>query len=604
MKRTFWIWLTALLLVLCIVLPAGAEEIPYSGTCGDNATWAFDATTGTLTISGTGPMADSNLCIWRDQPYKEKITRVVVESGITAIGKNAFEYLDHLTEVQLADTVTRIEGKAFALCWRLPDIRFPNSVQYIGSDAFCSCSSLTSLVLPESLTACGAGAFSYCSKLTSVTLPNSLEKLPSSIFSGCDRLTSITIPAGVKELGAYLFGNSSKINLITFLGDAPVFHPYTFDEITAAVLYPAANSTWTGDKRKNYDGTITWVPDEYAPISGTFGRGTTMSWKLDQDTLTITGDGYMNGWTSTETPNPPWYPYRGMIKKVVLSGKIENIYTRAFQDCTKLTDIVWVPTVTSIHDGAFRGCTSLTSITIPDTVEYMYDNVFSGCTALRTVKLSNALTELSASVFRGCTSLKTVTVPASVNNLWRWIFAQSAVETVYFQGNMPGFQGTPFTEMEATLYYAANNSTWTADKIKAEESKYGGKVKFVATTELNKYTQHQQFVEDPKPSTGAVSGGNTSGSNGSSSNNTPPKNPETPQQTTAPTENTGSTQPETTQPVEQTGETTVPTVPADQTTSEKEHAGAWFVWLAVGLFVAADTVVGVIYLKKRKNKKQ
>lgn len=37
-------------------LPDGAS----SGTCGEDATWAFDASTRTLTISGTGSVSDNS----------------------------------------------------------------------------------------------------------------------------------------------------------------------------------------------------------------------------------------------------------------------------------------------------------------------------------------------------------------------------------------------------------------------------------------------------------------------------------------------------------------------------------------------------------------
>ena len=35
---------------------ANAKEITTSGTCGENLTWNFEESTGTLTISGTGEM--------------------------------------------------------------------------------------------------------------------------------------------------------------------------------------------------------------------------------------------------------------------------------------------------------------------------------------------------------------------------------------------------------------------------------------------------------------------------------------------------------------------------------------------------------------------
>lgn len=50
-----------------------AENVPTSGSCGDNLTWSYDWDTQTLTISGTGDM-------WNFDPGNR--------SGWTEIGTN------------------------------------------------------------------------------------------------------------------------------------------------------------------------------------------------------------------------------------------------------------------------------------------------------------------------------------------------------------------------------------------------------------------------------------------------------------------------------------------------------------------------------------
>ena len=52
----------SILLAVCLIfglLPVGVFAAnPTSGTCGKNATWSYNAATKTLSISGSGDMAD------------------------------------------------------------------------------------------------------------------------------------------------------------------------------------------------------------------------------------------------------------------------------------------------------------------------------------------------------------------------------------------------------------------------------------------------------------------------------------------------------------------------------------------------------------------
>lgn len=612
-KHILCILLALVVLTGCFVTFAAAEEMVYSGTCGENATWSYDATTKTLTISGTGPMENTNLGTWNDAGFKHDITRVVIESGITAVGQNAFNYFSGMTSVEIPATVTRIEENAFYLCWRLTDIKFPASVSHIGKNAFSSCSSLTSIELPRNLTECGPGAFSSCSRLTSVKLPSSLKQIPYSMFEGCESLSKITIPAGVEEIDAWVWQSCSVLNSITFEGNAPTFHESAFLGITAVVSYPGNNTTWTADKLQNYDGNITWLANNAGSLTGTFGNSNPMTWKLEGSTLYIIGDGYMDGWSSKEVPNPPWYPYRGLVKKVVLDGNIENIYTGAFRGFTELTEVVWSPTVELIYNGAFSGCTRLSTIEIPNAVKRICDGAFGDCTALHTVKLPSGLEEISYRAFAGCTSLKSLTLPTKVKELGSGVFDGGGLETIYITGNMPAFSRVSyypgsFVGLEnVTIYYAANNKTWTAEKIQEEESRYSdGSVKFVATEELNSYTVFQQFVDDSKQNSGSsLSGSGSSNGNGGTNSGgsvAAGKDPAAPENTDSTTDSIDATQQA--QTVEGTQSTTEVTVETEQTPQGNEKSRARGTWsvivVVVGVVVVADAVIGVIYLKKRK----
>ena len=121
------------------------EEDPYSGTCGDNLTWTLKD--GILTISGKGDMTDYSYSNSPWYIYKDSITNVVIEDGVTSIGERAFYGCYYITTVTISDSVTSIGDIAFAYCNALSSVTLPHSVLLIGDSAFFDCSMLTSITI-------------------------------------------------------------------------------------------------------------------------------------------------------------------------------------------------------------------------------------------------------------------------------------------------------------------------------------------------------------------------------------------------------------------------------------------------------------------------
>ena len=199
-----------LLLFFLTLLPMVASA-DSSGKCGTNLTWKYVEATKTLTISGTGEMKGN-------QPFyylKDKIQKVIIESGMTHIGFEAFYRCSSLTSVTIPNSVTSIGGEAFRECSNLTSVTIPNSVVTIGDYAFSYCRGLTSLTIPNSVVAIGNYAFSYCSGLTSVTILNRLTSIGSAAFSYCSGLTSLTIPNSVTSIGPAAFRGCSGLTSLT-----------------------------------------------------------------------------------------------------------------------------------------------------------------------------------------------------------------------------------------------------------------------------------------------------------------------------------------------------------------------------------------------------
>ena len=100
----------------------------------------------TLTISGKGAMPNFEgtgdpACPWENE--KQKIKKVIIEEGVTNIGKNAFRGCSELAEVHISKTVKKIGDSAFQDCTALTQIDIPDSVNSVGSFAFIGCTRLT-----------------------------------------------------------------------------------------------------------------------------------------------------------------------------------------------------------------------------------------------------------------------------------------------------------------------------------------------------------------------------------------------------------------------------------------------------------------------------
>ena len=106
-------------------------EIAYAGTCGSDASWRYSMLTQTLTISGTGDIeryktvGDMFSGFTTNTPWSEisnNIKHVVVNEGITNMGRCAFWGCENLETVKLPSTCTSYGGQTFSQCPKLKEV--------------------------------------------------------------------------------------------------------------------------------------------------------------------------------------------------------------------------------------------------------------------------------------------------------------------------------------------------------------------------------------------------------------------------------------------------------------------------------------------------
>ncbi len=452
MKRTLFSLLAALCLTL-LLLPTTAEAaVVDSGTCGENATWTLTSD-GTLTISGTGEMANYRMNkrpSWFEN--RETITRVVIENGITYIGNYAFSGCTNLTDVTIADSVTKIGNGgttcygAFETCANLVSITIPDSVTYMDSWTFVYCPKLQTIKI-------SANNPAYCTDASGVVFKKDMTRLicaPGAI-SG-----NYQIPDGVTWISDCAFEGCSNLTSVTVPGSVSTMSMHAF-------------KCCTGLK------------------SATICSGvTSIGWGAFEDNTSLTS--------------------------VVLPEGIDKIETQTFMNCRSLGAVTLPASITSIERMAFFGCTSLTSISIPAAVTTIEESAFSECTSLKSIsvdpantaycsdafgvlynkdkttllnapgaisgvyEIAGTTTTINAYAFKECSSLTAVTIPANVTSIGYGAFENcSALSEVTFAGDLPTIDGSCFLTLNwdvTTAYYPCNNDTWTEPALQTLAAEY------------------------------------------------------------------------------------------------------------------------------------
>lgn len=217
------------------------------GDCGaagneKNVHWVLtkntDETTYTLTISGTGAMADYKYNITRNdatQPWRESqtgvapsdISKVVVDNGVTNIGKFACNGLNHVKEYDIAATVQTISSwgidtqsvEKFTLNGNknfivdadgvLMNAARDTMIAYPGGKA-----AVDVYKVPASVKKIDSGAFVGCDA-KKIIVPNTVKSFPAWSLSAATT-ERVVFDAGVESIGNGTFAGADKLSAIEF----------------------------------------------------------------------------------------------------------------------------------------------------------------------------------------------------------------------------------------------------------------------------------------------------------------------------------------------------------------------------------------------------
>lgn len=266
-----------------------------------------DNDTYTLMVSGTGSMADYSKA--SDVPWygdngqlMKKVTKGIVENGITHLGARTFVLAENLTSVELPEGLLSIGVSCFNQTG-LKSIQFPSTLQKIDDNAFWRGQIAGDVHIPESVTVIGKNAFNKC-PITSINLPEGLQVLGGGAFSGTKLTEMPEIPESITVLDS-TFQDCTDIKEVT-------------------------------------------IPSQVTDISGAFaGTG------ISTVTIPYQVTNYYRAFNGCES-----------LKKVVIESQSDMIPSGGsaqgvFQNCINLENVTLPEWVTTIGDYAFSGCTSL-----------------------------------------------------------------------------------------------------------------------------------------------------------------------------------------------------------------------------------------------------
>ena len=217
------------------------DGMPVTGKIPGGLQWTLAGEE--LSISGRGeiPSYNNGSAPW--YPYRETVTTVMIEDGVTSVGSQAFSGMKRIEEVVLPETLTGIDSHAFADCPALVSLRMPESLIQIHEDFVTDCATALLFVRPYSFTERFAAShgmrYEYWLKpfqadaflppditvietesfagsgITGIALPDGTERIETRAFAGCELLKMIYIPESVVEIADNAFEDVPELCIYT-----------------------------------------------------------------------------------------------------------------------------------------------------------------------------------------------------------------------------------------------------------------------------------------------------------------------------------------------------------------------------------------------------
>lgn len=246
--------------------------------------------------------------------------------------------------------------------------------------------------------------------------------------------------------------------------------------------------------------------------------GETLYWRLENDTLTISGTGYMDAYTAGI--NEPWSDHKSLIVNVVVEDGVNSIGYGAFQYYSELKTLTIGEDVTYIGNYAFDSCRNLSeinwnaknvkhfenkngifsyagtngdginivfgnsvenvpsylfypytsssyypkvsSVTLGNSVETIGHYAFYSCSGLTSIELPDSVTSIGSYAFYNCSNLKNISLSQNLTVINSFAFSYcKQLESIQFYDKLTTIGESSFTECFGLTELIIPNSVTT-----------------------------------------------------------------------------------------------------------------------------------------------
>lgn len=458
-----------------------------AGTCGEGLIWELDDQ-GIFTVSGTGMIPGYGSL--ENTPwhiYRKDIKEVILNEGISSVGRFAFAGCNNLISVTFPSTLVEAQALAFEGCRQLYqahisdmgmwaelgfvwDSSDPVEEASLPRELYLNGELVREVIIPQGTSFIAPWAFRHFSSITSVVIPEGVSTIGTFAFADCTELTSMALPSTLKSIGAAAFSGCSSLNVVD-VADIGTWLNVTMDNTTA-------NPLLISEEGKE---------------------------------LRVKGQ---------------------LLTELVIPKGVTEIRKDAFAWCTKLVSITIPDGVTAIGERAFYICASVCDITLPSTLLSIGENAFYACDAVQNLYLEDletwinlefgndksnplnstrektiwlngikmtkvvipeGITSLRNETFARCTGITQVILPSTITFIGDHAFAWCCqLKKVVFKGNPPNLgKNILYACSNVSCYYRDNTEWNTFDK-----ENYGGNVKWNACMPTVINTQPSSITVD------------------------------------------------------------------------------------------------------------